>query len=234
MPVGGAENDNSSMSSGRLLQRTGTLWFILVVGAILAYAAKEFTPPRAFPAKTYPARDEHPNEKVTIAADPYDTPDKIATVFALKYNDKGMLPVYLVITNDGDQPITLLNLKAQLVTADRTKITAATSDDLYRRMSRLARRGDEPQRIPLPVPLPRRKAQAGVGKQGEQELDNAPMKAKAVEPHATQAGFLFFDVSGLDHPLAGAHLYITGVRDASGNELMFFDIPMEKYLTYKP
>ena len=207
---------------------------LLITTAALAFAAKEFTPPRAFPAKTYPARDEHADEKVAIAADPYDTADKSATVFALKFNQHGLLPINLIITNDGDEPITLLNLKAQLVTANRTKISAATSAELYRRMSHLTRRGDEPQKIPLPVPLPRRKPEAGVGKQGENELDNAPFKAKAVEPHGTQAGFLFFDVSDLDHPLAGAHLYITGVKSSSGNELMFFDISMEKYLSYQP
>lgn len=206
----------------------------LITTAVLAFAAKEFAPPRAFPAKTYPARDEHRDEQVTIAADPYDTADKSATVFALKYNEHGLLPVNLIVTNDGGEPITLLGMKAQLVTANRTKITAATSEELYRRMSHLTRRGDEPQRIPLPVPLPRRKSEAGVGKQGENELANAPFKAKAVEPHATQAGFLFFDISDLDHPLAGAHLYITGVKNSSGNELMFFDIPMEKYLSYQP
>jgi len=55
--------------------------------------------------------------------------------------------------------------------------------------------------------------------------------AKAVEPHSTQSGFLFFDVSGLSAPLPGAHFYLTGVRDAKGTELMYFEIPFEKYLT---
>ena len=27
--------------------------------------------------------------------------------------------------------------------------------------------------------------------------------------------------------MAGAHLYVTGVRDGGGNELMFFDIPLD-------
>jgi hypothetical protein len=42
---------------------------------------------------------------------------------------------------------------------------------------------------------------------------------------------MFFDVSGISTPLAGAHFYLTGVRDASGNELMYFEIPLEKYLS---
>jgi len=42
---------------------------------------------------------------------------------------------------------------------------------------------------------------------------------------------MFFDISGISNPLAGANFYVTGVRDSGGNELMYFEIPMEKYLS---
>lgn len=212
----------------------GHAWLIAVVLAVatVALAAKEYTAPKAYSAKTYPARDAHDNEKVTIAADPYDMPDKVSAVFNLDYRDKGILPVYLIITNDGDEPVALTAMKVQLVTADRTKIWNADSDDLYRRFSRVKRRGDEPRINPLP--LPRRGSDAGLPKEGVSELQHAPFAAKAVEPHSTVAGFVYFDISGNSQPLAGAHLYVMNVRDANGNDLMFFDIPMEKYLSYRP
>jgi hypothetical protein len=94
-------------------------------------------------------------------------------------------------------------------------------------------RGDEPSRNPLPIPLPRH-PDTGLPKGGAEEIQNAQFRARAVEPHGTQAGFLFFDIEGISQPLAGAHLYVTGVRDGNGSDLLFFDIPMEKYLTYKP
>jgi len=31
--------------------------------------------------------------------------------------------------------------------------------------------------------------------------------------------------------LAGANFYLTGVHDAKGNELMYFEVPLEKYLS---
>ena len=31
--------------------------------------------------------------------------------------------------------------------------------------------------------------------------------------------------------VAGASFYLTGVRDANNNELMYFEIPLEKYLS---
>ena len=206
---------------------------IVLLLATLAVASKEYTPPKTFPAKTYPARDEHPTENVAIAADPYDMPDKTAPVFTLPYREKGYLPIYLVITNDGEQPVSLVRMEFSLVTADRSKLRPANTDDLYRRFSRVKHRGDEPSRNPLPIPLPR-KSDAGLPKGGAEEIQNSQFRAKAVEPHGTQAGFLFFDVGGMSQQLAGAHLYVTGVRDGNGSELMFFDIPLEKYLTYRP
>ena len=58
------------------------------------------------------------------------------------------------------------------------------------------------------------------------EITRAHFAAEAVEPHTTRSGFLFFDVENVQQPVAGAHLYLTGVRDSSGNELMYFEIPL--------
>ncbi len=211
------------------------LWLVAAVLllATAAIASKEYMAPKALPARTYPARDEHPDERVTIAADPYDTAAKASPVFTLPYREKDYLPIYLVITNDGDQPIVLNQMDVRLVTSGRSKLQPATPEDLFRRFSRIKHRGDEPSRNPLPIPLPRR-PDTGLPKGGAEEIQNAQFRAKAVEPHGTQAGFLFFDVEGINQPLAGAHLYLTGVRDGNGAELLFFDIPMENYLNYKP
>ena len=188
-------------------------------------AAKDFVLPTPQPAKTYPAKDEHPTEKVTVAVDPYDMADK-ASIFSVKYSDEGYVPIYVVITNDGDQPVALAGMQAQLVTNNRSKISPASVDDLYRRLSHPLATGK-----PSPLPWPSKKVKGTVSKSTQDELQNAQFAARAVEPHTTQAGFMFFDVSGISTPLAGAHFYLTGVRDGSGNELMYFEIPLEKYLS---
>ncbi|HXZ78881.1 MAG TPA: hypothetical protein VEG30_03065 [Terriglobales bacterium] len=207
----------------------------LVILATLAYAAKQYTPPRIYNAKTYPARDEHPMEKITVAGDPYDLQEKEEAAFHLKYKENGFLPILLVISNDGDAPISVLNLKIEYVTGTRkAKLLPATEDDLYRRFSHLERRGDEPSRNPTPIPLPRKGPKTGVSAEGRDEFQASMFKAKAVEPHENQAGFVFFDVEGISQPLAGSHLYVSGLKDNNGQELMYFEIPMEKYLTYQP
>ncbi len=209
------------------------LFVSLVLISLAAYAAKDFVMPPTYPAKTYPAHDEHPNEKFAIAADPYDLADK-AAIFNENYAGHGYLPIFFVFTNDGDQPVALADLKVELVTKQRDKIPAATEDDLYRRLSRTKHRGDEPSRNPLPIPLPRKGPDVGVNKKNRTEIDAAMFSAKAVAPHESQVGFLFFDVSGLSQPLAGARLFITGLSTNDGKEFMYYEIPMEKYLSYTP
>jgi hypothetical protein len=216
-----------------LLRRSFLLPSILLLLSLAAFAAKDFVMPAVHPAKTYPAHDEHPMEKFTIAADPYDMPDK-ASIFNQKYRDNGYIPIFVVFTNDSDQPVTFNNLKVELITRHKDKIPSATEDDLYRRMSRVKQRGDEPSRNPLPIPLPGKKPKVGVSKQGREEIGAAMFSAKAVAPHESQAGFLFFDVSGISQPLAGARLYVTGITNNEGQEFMYFEIPMEKYLSATP
>ena len=196
----------------------------LLLSSIVCLAGKHFVMPEAQPAKTYPAHDEHPTEAVTLALDPYDMADK-ASIFSVRYNDVGMLPILVVVTNDGDQTVSLSDMKGQLVTANRTKIPPATEDDLYRRLAKA------PGSLsPSPLPWPK-KSKGGVSRDTMDEIQNAQFAARAVEPHATQSGFMFFDVSGISTPLAGAHFYLTGVRDAKGNDLMYFEVPLEKYLS---
>jgi hypothetical protein len=199
--------------------------FVLLLSSVVCLAAKHFVMPAAQPAKTYPAHDEHPTEAVTVALDPYDMADK-ASIFSVHYGEVGLMPMFLVITNDGDQPVSLAGMKAEFVTFNQTKISAATEEDIYRRISRPAGKISQ-----NPLPWPRKGASGSMSKDTMDEVQNSQFAAKAVEPHGTQAGFVFFDVSGISTPLAGAHFYLTGVRDAKGNELMYFDVALEKYLS---
>ena len=181
--------------------------------------------PQAQPAKTYPAHDEHPLENVAVGADPYDLAEK-TTIFSVRYSEIGFMPIFVVVTNDGSQPVELSGMKAQLVTVNRAKLAPANEDDIARRLTRPSANTNK-----YPIPFPTKKIKGGLSKQALEEIQNAQFVAKAVEPHSTQSGFLFFDVSDLSTPLAGAHFYLTGVRDAKGNELMYFEIPLEKYLS---
>ncbi len=172
-------------------------------------------------------------EHVSIAIDPYDMPDK-ASIFGINYREHGLLPMQLVVSNDSDQALDLTKMTIELITHNRSKLRAATKDDLYRRLSKVKRRGDEPSRNPFPVPLPRKGPDVGLSKQARQELEAAQFNADIVKPHTSRAGFIFFDIEGISQPLPGAHLYVSDITDSRGQELMYFEIPLEKYLTYRP
>jgi len=188
----------------------------------LCLAAKDFVKPAAQPAKTYPAHDDHTDEKVAIAADPYDTPEK-AKLFSVNFHDHGFLPIFFVVTNDGDRPISIANMQVTLTTANRDKLTPDSPDDIYRRLSNPRANTNQ-----IPLPIPQKKVKGTISQKEKDEIESSQFAAKAVEPHTTQSGFLFFDVEDIPTPLAGAHIYVTGVNDSKGTELMYFEILIER------
>ena len=197
--------------------------FTLLIPALLI-AGKSFVKPVAKTAFNYPAHDLHRDEKVSIAADPYDNPEK-AKIFTINFADHGFLPIFLIVTNDGDQPVSIARMQVKLITGNRSKLTPIDSDDLYRRLSNpQAKTGTN---NPLPFP---RKVKGGVTKQQMDEIESSQFAARAVEPHSTQSGFVFFDVVDLNSPLRNATIDISGLADAKGNELLFFEIPMDNYV----
>ena len=200
---------------------------ILFVTRLAAKDEKVFVMPKAASAKTYPAHDTSEKEQVAVAADPYDAAGKTQGVFRIKYKEEDLLPVMLIITNDGGQPVALTAMQVELVTRKRVKLQPASEDDILRRIARQPMKGDQPSANPLPFP---RKVKTSVKPEEREEIRDSRFAAKAVEAHATQAGFLFFDVEDIDDPLAGAHLYVSGLRNSQGQELMFFDISLDQYL----
>src|SRR5215467_9824864 len=191
---------------------------------VLLLAGKSFVKPVAKTAINYPAHDFHRDEKVSIAADPYDNPEK-AKIFTTNFAQHGFLPIFFIVTNDGDQPVSIANMEMKLITGNRSKLTPIASEDLYRRLS-------NPQAKPTsnnPLPFPR-KVKGGVSKQQMDEIESSQFAARAVEPHATQAGFMFFDVGDIKSPLRGATIDVDGLADSKGSELLFFEILTDKYL----
>ena len=100
---------------------------------------------------------------MAIAAEPYDTREK-ASIFRVDYLSHGVMPVRLIVTNNGDRPISLRDARILFLTAAGDKIQAAEPEDVERLMTRKEREGSK---IPLPAPLPAHQAEA----QGQQQGD---------------------------------------------------------------
>lgn len=211
----------------RLPARRNLWTALLPVVCLLAAYAYDYKPPEIPPAghaDKYLLHETHKDEGVTIALDPYG-PDK-DSVFHVKFAEHRVLPVRLIVTNDSDQPLSLADARIQFTTASKGKGSPLSKDDVERAVANSVEPQDR-QGPSLPLPIPRRKPQR-LPKGTDEEIDYLMFKAEAVEPHNTQSGFLFFDVSNVAQPLVGSHVVFTGIRNGVGQELFYFDIPLQK------
>ena len=200
------------------------LWLALPALAV------DHSPPAVQPATTFAAVEVHDDEKVAIAAEPYDTKEK-ESLFKVDYLSHGVMPIRLIVTNNSDRPISLRDARILFQTAAGDRIPAAEPDDVERLMTQKERQGSK---IPMPAPIPAIKLKPKASnKEIEADFDTFEYQALVVEPHSTRAGFLFYDVSQLDHPLKGAKLHLHKLRDADGKELFYFEIPFDNYLKSK-
>jgi hypothetical protein len=203
---------------------------LLVMGLAVTAGASDHKVPPVQPASTFPAVETHEKERVSIAVEPYDTREK-ESIFRVDYLGHGIMPVRLIITNDGNKPISLRDARILFYTPGGDRIQAAEPEDVERLMTRTDREG---KKIPLPGPFPSIKMKPKASnKDIEQDFNQFEYGALVVEPHTTRAGFLFYDVSQLDHPLEGAKLHLHKLRDADGTELFYFEIPFDTYLKSK-
>jgi hypothetical protein len=194
----------------------------LVLLTALLFSEKHFNPPPAAQAGSYPLHETHKDEKVTVAVDPCDTPEK-AGVFKVNYKGYGFYPVRLIISNDSDQTLMLQDMKIEYITARRDRLQPATDADLYRRLVK-------PNKASHPGPGPRLPFPTGkkepLSKEVREEYESAQFLTVPVTPHSTHSGYLFFDIMDIT-PEPGAHLQISGIK-AGSQELFYFDIPMDK------
>jgi hypothetical protein len=203
---------------------------LFLIWLTLPALASDHTPPPVQPATAFPAVEVHGDEKVAIAAEPYDTKEK-ESIFRVDYLGHGVMPVRLIVTNNSNRPISLRDARILFMTAAGDKIQAAEPEDVERLMTRSEREG---KKIPMPGPIPAIKLKPKASNRDiEQDFDTFEYAALVVEPHTTRAGFLFYDVSQLDNPLQGAKLHLHKLRNADGDELFYFEIPFDKYLKSK-
>jgi hypothetical protein len=205
---------------------------LLVLSTVVPAIASDHTPPPVQPASSFAAVEVHEKEKVAIAIEPYDTREK-ESIFRVDYLGHGVMPVRLIVTNNGEKPISLRDARILFITAGGDKIQAAEPEDVERLMTQTERQG---KKVHIPSPIPgvnvppiKMKPKASI-QDIESDFDTFEYAALVVEPHSTRAGFLFYNVSQLDKPLRGAKINLHKLRDADGNELFYFEIPFDKYL----
>jgi len=221
---------NTTMKPHGFLSLRLTLKALLYVAFVAALAIpssaanKKAPPPK--PASQYAAFDAHAAEKVTIAADPCTDP-KQCDFFRLPYIRHGFIPIRVIVTNDGDRALSLDDVRIQFISVNHDVIPAATLEDINRRLFS-AKRAMGTKLPVIPVPI----HHAPVDKKITDDDSDFGFQGTVVNSHSTLAGYLFYDVRGLDDPpLKGAELYLKMIRTLDGkHELFSFSIPFDKWL----
>jgi hypothetical protein len=185
--------------------------------AVALGADKEHAKFEPLPAAQY--ADHQKQGGVTVAALPYETDDQTQAAFGkvnpYKY---GVLPVLVVIQNEGKTAIRVEGIKAVYVWPDHTNVEAIPAKDVkYLTGVR------QPQVVtpPLPMGIPR------LGKQkqplAEWEIEGRAFAAKMIPPGESASGFFYFRTG---HK-SGSTLVVSGLNEAgSGQELMFFELSL--------
>ncbi len=169
------------------------------------------------PVTDYPHRQT--SEKVSIAAQPYETDAQAAEAFG-KVNPYrlGVLPLLIVIRNEGAEAIRLDNLRIYYVLPDRTRVEATPAQELK------FRRGPVK---PSATPGPAGRIAIKRGKKdplAEWEIEGRAFAPKILAAGDSASGFFYFQVP---QSSAAASVYISGLVNAkTGNELYYFEIPM--------
>ena len=187
----------------------------LYLSIAAAFAADKDSAFRPAPAASYPHHQT--NSRVTIAADPYVSGDKIKVAFGkLDPYVYGVLPVLVVIQNDSGQTLRLKGMQAEYVGPRGERIPATPASDV-----RYARAPKRPTAVPTPIgtiPLKGKKNPLNAW-----EIEGRAFAAEMLPAGNSASGFVYFE-SGLER---GSTIYLSGITEAAtGKELLYFEIPI--------
>jgi hypothetical protein len=171
----------------------------------------------AKPAASYPHHQT--SEKITIAAEPMESDEQTREAFG-KVNPYryGVLPVLLVIQNDGTDAIKVDHIKLLYELPDGSRVEATPSQDV--KFLNGPRQPGAVPGVPLGIPI-KRKAKNPLA---EWEIEGRAFLARMVPAGQSASGFVYFQVP---QSSAAASIYISGLEDpVTGKDLYFFEIPM--------
>jgi hypothetical protein len=158
------------------------------------------------------------NAKTTVGAQPFHTEERAKTVFGKNNPNKyGVLPVLVVIQNDGGKAIRAGDLRLELIGPNRSRV-AATPPAEVRYLSGPRRPGVTQSPTGAPKVVKKKNPL------DTWEIEGRAFSAKMILPGESASGFFYFETPY--YP--GSRLYLTGLTEAdTGNELFYFEVPFE-------
>jgi hypothetical protein len=174
--------------------------------------------PKFTPGAAASYRSHQTSEKVTIGVLPYFNDEDTRPVFG-KRNPYtyGVLPVLVVIQNDGPKTIRVQSMQAVWVGPNRDRVEATPAKDV-----RYLNAPSRPNAIPGPPGMPP-KVIGHKNPLDTWEIEGRAFAAQVLPPGQSASGFFYFQ-TGYQRR---ASVYLSGLRESeSGRELLYFEIPI--------
>ncbi len=170
--------------------------------------------------------EDYPNRqtisKLTIAADAFTTRDETEKAFGkLDPKKYGILPVLVLFKNDSSEALRLDTMKVEYMRPDRRRLQPIPAHEV-----RFLRGVEKPNPSSVGMPAP---PIPGIGRKKKNplaadEVEGRSFAAKMLPPNDSAWGFFYFNTTHWDESL----LYVTGIVEAAtGQELFFYEIPLE-------
>jgi hypothetical protein len=156
--------------------------------------------------------------KVTVGVKAYEREEDLRAAFGKTPLERyGVLPVLVVIDNDGPKAIAL-RLRVEFIDGKNDKIQPTPPTEVQYLKPAKAPSMMDPSRQ-SPIPLPKKKNPLA-----SWEVDGRAFSAKMVPAGDSVSGFFYFQTE----IWKGARIYIDGMTDTStGEPLFYFEIPLE-------
>jgi hypothetical protein len=179
---------------------------------LLSVAAFQFRPKAA---GEYPSRQVI--SKLTLAAVKFESDEECREPFGkLNPNEYGVLPVMLVLQNEGEQTL-LLNRMEVYYQVGGARIEPTPPTDLpFLKGYKKPKLGPT---YPVPIPLPKKK-----NPMSSVDLDARAFTAKTLPKGESANGFFYFQT----RHRRNAVIYVSGIREGVTNkELFFAELPLD-------
>ena len=169
------------------------------------------------PATGYP--NKQTIEKVTIAVEQIETDDQAREPFGkLNPYRYGILPVLVVIQNDGPDTIRVDRMTIDYLLPDRSKIENTPASEL-----RFLKSPGQPKAIPGPLGG-MKLGKTKTNPLADWTIEGRAFAAKMIPAGQSASGFFYFQSPSS----AAGKIYLSGmVHAGSGQELFYFEIPVK-------
>lgn len=196
----------------------GLRWPLLLAVSIAAgFAAdNEKSKFEVKPVASYPHRQT--SEKLTIAVEPFETDEQTREAFG-KVNPwrYGVLPVLIVMQNDGPDAIKIDRIKFGYALPDGRHIEATPAQDV-----KFIRGTKAPKEIPTPIGLKMKRPPKNP--LAEWEIEGRAFAAKMLPAGQSASGFVYFQ---LEQTSAAASVEVSELENpVTGKELYYFEISL--------